>query len=195
MSGARMRPSRATVRMTLEEWEALDEDVEGELVDGVLVEEEDVGALHEVIVTWLSDAFCPWARTRGAIRTTSDLKFGLAPGLGRKPDFSVFLAHDLPPGEGLVRKPPYIAVEIVSRAASDRRRDRVAKLGEYARFGIPHYWIVDPKPRTVETFGLSADGTYVVAFTSSPGRRDAIPGCDGLVLDLDDLWSEVDRLA
>lgn len=195
MSGARMRPSRAAVRMTLEEWEALDEDVEGELVDGFLVEEEVPGALHEIIVGWLAEVFGPWARSRGAIRTTSDLKFGLAPGLGRKPDFSVFLAHDLPPAEGLVRKPPYIAVEIVSRAARDRRRDRVAKFAEYARFGVPYYWIVDPKPRTVEVFALADDGAYAIAFTASSGRHDAIPGCDGMVLDLDDLWAEVGRLS
>lgn len=195
MSGTRMRPSPAVGRMTLEEWEALDEDVEGELVDGVLVEEEDVGALHEVIVPWLSDAFRPWARSRGAIRTTSDVKYGLAPGLGRKPDFSVFLAHDLPPAEGLVRKPPYVAVEIVSRTPRDQRRDRVAKFAEYARFGVAYYWIVDPKPRTVEIFALRDDGTYALAFTASSGRHDAIPGCDGMVLDLDDLWAEVGRLS
>lgn len=181
--------------MTLEEWEALDEDVEGELVDGFLVEEEVPGALHEIIVGWLAEVFGPWARSRGAIRTTSDLKFGLADGLGRKPDFSVFLAHDLPPAEGLVRKPPYIAVEIVSRAARDRRRDRVAKFAEYARFGVPYYWIVDPKPRTVEVFALGDNGAYAIAFTASSGRHDAIPGCDGLALDLDDLWKDVDRLS
>jgi len=181
--------------MTLEEWKALDEDATGELVDGVLVEEEDVGALHEVIVPWLSDAFGPWARSRGAMRATSDVKYGLAPGLGRKLDFSVFLAGDLPPAEGLVRKPPYVAVEIVSRTARDQRRDRVEKLEEYARFGIRYYWIVDPTPRTVEIFALRDDGSYALAFTASPGRHDAIPGCDGLVLDLDDLWAEVGRLS
>lgn len=180
--------------MTLEEWEALDEDVEGELVDGVLVEEEDVGALHEVIVSMLAEVFGPWGRSCGAVRATSDVKYGLAPGLGRKPDFSVFLADDLPPAEGLVRKPPYVAVEIVSRTVRDQRRDRVAKFAEYARFGVPYYWIVDPKPRTVEIFALRDDGSYALAFTASTGRHDAIPGCDGLVLDLDDLWAEVARL-
>jgi hypothetical protein len=39
--------------MTLEEWADLDEDVDGELVDGVLQEEETPSFLHEIIVTWL----------------------------------------------------------------------------------------------------------------------------------------------
>lgn len=181
--------------MTLEEWDALDEDVEGELVDGYLVEEEVPGATHEVIVGWLAEVFGPWARSRGAIRTTSELKFGLAPGLGRKPDFSVFLADDLPPAEGLVRKPPYLTVEIVSRAARDQRRDRVEKFAEYARFGVRWYWILDPKPRTVEVFALRDDGTYALARTMSRGRHDSVPGCDGLVVDLDELWAEIDRLS
>ena len=43
-------PARA---MTLEEWAALDEEVEGELVDGILEEEEMPSFLHEIVVAWL----------------------------------------------------------------------------------------------------------------------------------------------
>jgi Uma2 family endonuclease len=181
--------------MTLEEWEALDEDVEGELVDGFLVEEEVPGFVHEIIVNWLAQVLGGWVRAHGGFAATSGVKFGLAPGLGRMPDYSVFLGGRRPPPEGLVRTPPDVAVEIVSRTARDQRRDRVAKLAEYARFGVPYYWIVDPKPRTVEIFALRDDGAYALTFTASSGRHDAIPGCDGLVLDLDDLWTEVGRLA
>jgi len=181
--------------MTLEEWDDLPDEIEGELVDGYLVEEEVPGALHEVIVSWLAEVFGPWARRRGAISVTSGVKYALAVGLGRKPDFSVLLANDLPPGEGLVRKPPYIAVEIVSRTARDRRRDRVEKHEEYARFGIRWYWIIDPRPRTVEIFALGTDLRYASAFSESTGRHDDIPGFPGLSLDLDDLWAQVARLA
>lgn len=40
--------------MTLQEWGELDEDVEGELVDGALEEEEMATVLHELVVRWLS---------------------------------------------------------------------------------------------------------------------------------------------
>jgi Uma2 family endonuclease len=181
--------------MTLEEWEALDEDVAGELVDGVLVEEEVPSYVHETIVNWLAQVLGAWARAHGGFAATSGVKFGLAAGLGRMPDYSVFLGGRRPPREGLVRMPPDVAVEIVSRTARDQRRDRVEKLAEYARFGIPYYWIVDPKPRTVEIFALRDDASYELAFIASAGHHDAIPGCDGLVLDLDDLWAEVGRLS
>ncbi len=40
-------------RYTVEEWEALDEDDDRELVDGVLVESEMVDVVHETVVTRL----------------------------------------------------------------------------------------------------------------------------------------------
>jgi hypothetical protein len=47
----------------------------------------------------------------------------------------------------------------------------------------------------VEVFALRDDGTYALTRTMSGGRHDAIPGCDGLVVDLDELWAEIDRLS
>ena len=41
-------------RMTLEEWAALDEDEPGEIVDGVLVEDEVPSMVHERVVVWIS---------------------------------------------------------------------------------------------------------------------------------------------
>jgi len=181
--------------MTLEEWDALDEEIEGELVDGYLVEEEVPGFVHEIIVSWLAQVLGVWVNARGGIAGASGVKYGLALGLGRKPDYSVFFAGHTPPGEGLVRIPPDIAVEIVSRSARDRRRDRIEKYGEYAQFGIPWYWIIDPRPRTLEVFARGADGRYASAFAATSGPHDAVPGCPGLRLDLDELWGQVDRVA
>ncbi|HEY1860310.1 MAG TPA: Uma2 family endonuclease, partial [Gemmataceae bacterium] len=38
-----------------------------------------------------------------------------------------------------------LVMEVVSKDAKDRRRDLVTKRREYARAGIPEYWIVDPQ--------------------------------------------------
>jgi Uma2 family endonuclease len=61
----------------------------------------------------------------------------------RQPDV-VFLR----PGRLKNRKGPAagadLAMEVVSEGAEDRKRDLVTKRSEYARAGIPEYWIIDP---------------------------------------------------
>jgi hypothetical protein len=42
-------------------------------------------------------------------------------------------------------------------------------------------------------FGLGTDGRYAIALTASEGAHP-VPGCEGLTLDLDSLWAELDRL-
>ena len=52
---------------------------------------------------------------------------------------------------------PDLVVEILSEGTSNR--DRRQKLSLYERFGVPEYWIVDPKAETAQVVRLS-DGRY-----------------------------------
>ncbi len=180
--------------MTLAQWADMDEDEPGELVDGRLVEEEEVGALHEMVVLWLGSLLRSWLASRGGIALASDARFGVSPRRGRKPDVSVYFAGRRPPAHGLVTTPPDIMIEIVSPRPKDARRDRVEKTNEYAAFGVRFYWIVDPAARSFEVFELGPDGRYVRAIGAGEGKIDNVPGCEGLTLDLDALWEEVARL-
>lgn len=182
--------------MTLDEWARLPEDEDGEIVDGWLVEEEVPDFLHELIVGWLLQALVPWARQHGGVAGGSGAKFAVASNRGRKPDVTVFLptTGKLPPPRGLVRLPPTIAVEIVSSRARDRSRDRTDKAAEYAAFGIPWYWIVDPEPLRLEIHRLGDDRVYAAALTATAGIERDVPGCPGLVLDLDELRADIARL-
>jgi Uma2 family endonuclease len=47
-----------------------------------------------------------------------------------------------------------LAMEVVSKGKEDRKRDLITKRFEYARAGIPEYWIVDPQTRRI-TLGSS----------------------------------------
>jgi Uma2 family endonuclease len=180
--------------MTLAEWAALPEDEPGELVDGRLVEEEVPDLLHESTVSWLIGVLRGWLIARGGFVFGSEAKFEVSEARGRKPDVSFYLPGARLARRGAVRIPPYVAIEVVSATRRDRRRDRVEKPDDYARFGIRYYWIVDPEARTVEMFELGSDGRYVRALAAAGGVLADVPGCEGLTLELDSLWAELDRL-
>jgi Uma2 family endonuclease len=51
---------------------------------------------------------------------------------------------------------PDLVVEALSR--STRARDRGAKMRRYATAGVPHYWLLDPRARTLEAYRLGQKG-------------------------------------
>lgn len=181
--------------LSLEEWFGLPEDESGELVDGRLEEEEVSDYLHELLAALLTRHLGNWAFPLGGLVGGSDAKFAVGPRQGRKPDVTVYLPGKArPPARGLIRTPPDIAIEIVSPTPRDGRRDRVEKLADYAGFGIRWYWILDPQLRSLEILELVPPGRYLHALAASSGVLETIPGCEGLQLSLDELWSAIDRL-
>ncbi len=72
-------------------------------------------------------------------------------------------------GEKNIQGPPDVLVEILS--PSTKRTDRVTKRTLYARFGVPYYWIVDPKSERVELLARDGD-TY--AMVQAAERSDLI---------------------
>ena len=181
--------------MTLEAWADMDEDTPGELVEGQLVEEEVPSNLHEAVVSWLMGMLRVWATPRGSWVFGSEHKLGIAPGRGRKPDVSMYAPGTrLPAKAALSKRPPAVVIEVVSPRPRDAHRDRIDKIADYSRFGVRFYWLIDPQIRILEILELGADGRYAIALTASEGAF-AVPGCEGLVLDLSALWTEVDQLS
>ena len=170
------------------------EDEPGELVDGYLEEEEVPNLVHETVVIWLAWLLKTWLGRRGFV-FGSEAKYAVSLERGRKPDVAVYLDPDGSrlPRHGIVRVPPDIAVEVVSPSPRDERRDRIEKMDEYAAFGVRFYWILDPSLQSLEIFELTA-GRYARAARATEGRMESVPGCAGLVIDLDDLWGEIARL-
>ena len=113
---------------------------------------------------------------------------------GRVPDVICFSRGQRFEIEGVIRTAPEVVIEIISPRPRDARRDRVDKVADYAEMGVKQYWLVDPKLRTFEIFQLGAKRKYTLVAASSSGKLRRIPTLPGLVIDLDDLWSEVDRI-
>jgi Uma2 family endonuclease len=178
--------------MTFEEWAALPEDEPGEFVDGELTEEEMPSFVHDVVISWLIAFFWGWVRPRGGFVVAPGLKLRVAMTRGRIPDLTVFFRRGKVEARGVVTIAPDIAVEVVSPDPKDQRRDRIAKLKEYAEFGIRYYWLVSPELRSIEVNELGPDGRYIHALDLSEGQSP-VPGCEGLTLDVDALWREVEE--
>src|SRR5262249_5236325 len=116
-------------RLDLEAWAALHEDVEGELVDGVLVDDEMTDPVHEVVVAFLLAELRLWARPRGGMVLGSEAKLAVSEERGRKADVVVYFGGAARPrARGLVRVAPSLVVEVVSPRPRDARRDRVEKM-------------------------------------------------------------------
>lgn len=65
-----------------------------------------------------------------------------------------------------VEGPPELVVEIVS--SSTEERDRGAKGQLYARYGVSHYWIVDPASRSLAEYVLSERAYALRGTTTAP---------------------------
>jgi Uma2 family endonuclease len=172
-----MQPMAITAspgRMTVHEWAAMPDDERGELCDGVLVEEEVADLTHETAVAWFLVALRTWVLALGGSAYASEVKYALSNLRGRKPDVSVFFpGHPALPRRGAVTIPPDIAIEIVSPAAADQRRDRIAKLADYAAFGVRFYWLLDPTARTSSAPARASSCRSQAA----PGSRSISTSC------------------
>jgi len=76
-------------------------------------------------------------------------------------------------------------VEVLS--PSTESVDRGRKMERYARAGVPHYWLLDPRSQVLEPYRL-APGGYELLGRFGPGsvfRPELFPG---LEIAIDELW-------
>ncbi|MGE6756509.1 Uma2 family endonuclease [Corallococcus interemptor] len=70
---------------------------------------------------------------------------------------------------------------------STRMLDREAKMPVYAREGVRHVWLMDPRTCTLEVFGLR-DGRYEVLLTHTGTASVRAAPFDAVELDLAFIW-------
>lgn len=183
----------AARKLTVEQWfDRLDRHDLRELVDGVLVECEVPNWPHEALVTWLIVLMGKYFLPRGGF-VGGSAKLAIEKDRGRIPDVTVYAPPHRPELD-VTWTPPDIAIEVISSRPRDARRDRIDKADDYAKAGVKHYWLVDPRLRTFEMWRLGSRRRYVREAAASTGaiRIRAFPG---LTVDVDAIWRELDRLA
>lgn len=95
-----------------------------------------------------------------------------------QPDIIVLATRDIDRFQeiGVVDQPPQVAVEVLSPDTA--HVDLRVKLALYAHFGIPEYWIIDPRSREMTIFVLERDmySRLPVGIDGSVASL-ALPGC------------------
>lgn len=171
--------------LTAEEFESLPENPRRELVDGVIHLSPAATPRHQ----WVKDELRGALRRRQPkhLRTHTEGQVKIGPLHYRIPDIVVVTVEAyrrdsgsyLPPNEVL------LAVEVVSRGTE--QQDRIVKPAEYAKAGIPNYWLVETSP-TVEIVAhvLTGSGAYAMAGSFNSGVVH-VPTLPWATVDLADL--------
>lgn len=111
--------------------------------------------LHQFILVYLMEALSAFAKIHapGPV-LPSGLRVRLKRGLYREPDLAYMRAKHARRRHYRYWDGADLVMEVVSPGSEDIRRDWETKPIEYARAGIPEFWIVDPHKRVIRVLTL-----------------------------------------
>lgn len=136
---------------------------------------------HQLMVLFLYEVLKSFVSPRQLGRVlVAPMRVRLWPGKIREPDVIFMLADHAARMGNEAWEGADLVMEVVSD--DDRRRDIETKRFEYARAGIPEYWIVDPMLQQITVLRMDGD-RYVVHSESKPGGRAASALLGGFELD------------
>lgn len=140
---------------------------------------------HQLIVGFLYRLLFAFvdARALGTV-LVAGIPVHLWAGKFREPDVVFMRAGRAGQGDDRYWEGADLVVEVVSDDPKDRRRDLVTKRQEYARAGIPEYWIVDPKEERILILVLEGNG-YRVHGEFRRGAQAASATVDGFSVSVD----------
>jgi len=135
---------------------------------------------HQVVRHLIADMLRDFAGEHGGFAVGSPIDIVFSDYDVLQPDvvfFTAARAHlvDL---DRVIRDPPDLCVEVISPSTQDRDRGR--KMQMFARFGVPEYWIVDPRLRRVEVYRLDREAYALLADVAGEGIIES-PTITGLV--------------
>jgi Uma2 family endonuclease len=183
-----IEPGRARpLRMTYEEFLAwADEDTLAEWVDGEVIMVSPASSRHQDMVDFLTSVIRVYIQSRG-LGVLRSAPFQMKLEHGREPDLIFVRQEHLDRlQETHLDGPADLVVEIMSPESVGR--DRGEKFYEYARGGVPEYWLIDPQEQWAEFYQLQ-EGHYVPVLSGNTGKyhSSVLPG---FWLQVEWLWQE-----
>jgi Uma2 family endonuclease len=147
---------------------------------------------HQRIVAFLYNRLLAFVGqfVTGAEVLFAPLKVRLWSGKYREPDVIVMLAGHAGRLHEQYLDAPDLVIEILS--PDNRHLDLETKRREYARAGIPEYWIVDPQEATVTVLTLDGD-QYLVAGRYARDQIAASVLLAGFEVAVNAVWAAAER--
>nr|AYM52748.1 hypothetical protein [Archangium disciforme] len=96
--------------------------------------------------------------------------------------------------ERMPEVPDVVGIELVPDwlcevlSPSTEKLDRARKMAVYAREGVRHLWLVDPRPQTLEVYRLE-DGRWLLLGTHAGNNQVHAEPFEALPMDLSSLWA------
>jgi Uma2 family endonuclease len=144
-------------------------------------------AAHQLILLFLSDLLRAFVKPAGLGHVLiAPFRIRLWEAKYRQPDVMFMRAEHDARRSNEFWDGADLVMEIVSE--DDRRRDVETKRFEYARAGIPEYWIIDPQRRRISV--LKLDGQrYAVHGEFTQGQRAASALLPGFAVNVDEVFA------
>ena len=174
-------------KITVDEYQALGEtgvlgwEARVELIDGDIIDMAPIGQDHISTVDILNETLVLACQGRAIVSVQNPVR------LDRynepQPDFAIYRrrADFYRTGERAGPKDTLLLIEV---ANTFLRYDRTIKLRLYARAGIPEYWIIDLKARTLDAYRNPANEGYAEITVHGPSDSLALSQDPAIVISL-----------
>jgi len=135
--------------------------------------------LHQTIVLILYEALAVYVRQHRLGKVlAAPLPVRLWSGKMREPDVLFLRREHFDKRQGNFWAGADLVMEVIS--PSDPGRDKITKRHEYAKAGIPEYWLVDPSEKTVTVLSLPEGAeeyaVHGVFGTGESAQSASLPG-------------------
>ena len=159
-----------------------------EYVDGCLQVLPMPDALHQAIAFVVATLLVDYSKSDVDARTKlSPFKVWLNPRKYREPDVCFMKGENAARRTGGFWRGADLVVEVVSE--SNRDHDYETKRVDYARAGIPEYWIIDPSQNILRLYKL-VEKSYVLHGDFGIGTTAVSPSLSGLSIDVKRLFEQ-----